>query len=405
VDGVSEPRSSRHLWDIDLIRLMTFTAVISVHSLAFTQQPANEVAAAFMMLLQFGREVFFAITGFVLVYSAIGKPVRALSFWRKRIPYVAVPYIVWSSIYFGQKVITSNSGVWDWGTFGHDLIYGGAEYHLYFLVVTLQLYVVFPFILRFVRATAAHAGAILIVVGLANLAWLGCLQYGHFHGWVFARAYELLPTYTVYVLAGAYGALHRERIQAFLVSHLRALLGVAAGATAVAFSIYGYQLGWMPARGANAVTQPAEFLCCVAAVIVMGAIAQRWVSRGKKGLAAVKIGSEISFGVYLSHPLVLQVLLDHGLGSGNQSIPSPLATVLGLFGAIVGASALCLAVRRTPLALLLIGRPRARTRAFRLRSTTAAPAIPGTPSRPGAGDEASLTQVSADGNRPLISQG
>jgi surface polysaccharide O-acyltransferase-like enzyme len=323
------------------------------------------------------------------VYSAIGKPVRVLSFWRKRIPYVAVPYAVWSLGYYWLKLATTQHASWSWGTFGHDLLYGGAEYHLYFLVVTLQLYVVFPFVLRFVRATSAHAGPILIGVGLVNLAWLGALQWGHFHGWVFARGYELLPTYSVYVLAGAYGALHREQIQAYLAAHRRRLLAITAGSLAVAFSLYGWQLGWMPARGANAVTQPAEFLCCVAAVIVMGLIAQRWVGRGKWGLGAVKIGSEISFGVYLAHPLVLTFLLDHGLGSGDQALPSPLATVVGLVGAIVGASLVALVARRTPLALPLIGRPW-------VRGASPSPAV---------APPASLTEVSVSGNRPLISQG
>lgn len=352
-----EARSSRRVWEIDLIRLLTFTAVISVHSLAYTQQPSNAVAAGFMMLLQFGREVFFAITGFVLVYSAIGKTVRPLSFWRRRVPFVAVPYLVWSAIYYGTSLHASHQS-WSWTTFGHDLLYGGAEYHLYFLVVTLQLYLVFPWLVRFVRATARRAGTVLVVVGGVNLAWLGVLEYAHLQGWIFSRAYELLPTYSIYVLAGGYAALHREKIQAYLAAHTRRLLVVAGAATAVALSVYAVQLGWMaPRGGANSVTQPAMLASCVAAVLVLSLLARRWVLAEMPWRRAVIIGSEISFGVYLAHPLVLTLLLNHGLGTGHQVMPSPLATVLALFGAIVGASALSLAARRTPLALLLIGRP------------------------------------------------
>ena len=60
----AEPRA--HLWHLDMIRVIAFMAVIAVHSIAFTEQPANEVAAGALMLLQFGREVFFALTAFVL---------------------------------------------------------------------------------------------------------------------------------------------------------------------------------------------------------------------------------------------------------------------------------------------------------------------------------------------------
>ncbi len=359
----SEPRSGGrpgHLWEIDIVRLLTFTAVISVHSLAFTQVPSNQVAAAFMMLLQFGREVFFSITGFVLVLSTLGKPVRPWAFWCRRIPYVAIPYVAWSLIYYGATFVNRRHAPWSWSTLGHDLLYGGAKYHLYFLLVTIQLYLVFPLLVRFVRRTSDHAIVVLLAVGAANLTWLGLLQYTHptaWH-WVWGRAYELLPTYSVYVLAGAYAALHRERLMALLAAHRRRALGIAGFGAATALAVYAFQLGWMAPRTANSVLQPAMFATCVAAVLVLCLAAQHWVIQGSPWREAVRIGSDISFGVYLAHPLVLSLLLDHGLGSSNQVIPSPFATVAGIAGAIAGASLLCLGARRTALALPLIGRPR-----------------------------------------------
>jgi peptidoglycan/LPS O-acetylase OafA/YrhL len=408
-----DARPSRHLWEIDLIRLLTFTAVISVHSLAFTQKPANEVAAGFMMLLQFGREVFFAITGFVLVYSSIGRLVKPLSFWRRRIPFVAVPYLVWTTIYYAVRIHTgAGNGIWSWSTFGNDVLYGAASYHLYFLVVTIQLYLVFPFLVRFVRATATYALPVLVVVGLANLTWFGFLQYGHAPagaGWFWRHGYELLPTYAVYVLGGAYGAMHLDRIQAALAAHRARVAAVAAVGVTVALSVYAVQLGWMRPRVANAVTQPAMFASCVAAVAVLGLVGQRWVAAGMPGRRAVTIGSEISFGVYLAHPLVLTVLTDHGLGNGHQVVPSPIATVLAIFGAIAGASILSLVARRTPLALFLIGRPW-------VRAVPPAPAGSGPASPPPEAvlappvpvpgpTQPILTEVSAGGNRRLMSQG
>src|SRR5579875_2998996 len=188
--------SSRpHVWEIDVIRLLTFTAVICVHSLAFTEPPSNQVAAGLMMLLQFGRELFFALSGFVLVYSSLGREVRPVASWRRRVPYVAAPYVVWSLIYYELTLHTSASA-WSWSTFGHDLLYGGAEYHLYFLVVTLQRYLVFPLLVRFVRRTSRWAVPVLVAVGAANLVWLGLLHGMHVSGWaswLWGRAYELLP--------------------------------------------------------------------------------------------------------------------------------------------------------------------------------------------------------------------
>ena len=211
---MANDRAGGHLWQVDIVRLLTFTAVIAVHAIAFTQLPSGEVAAGALMLLQFGREVFFSLSVFVLVYAALGRPSSVGSFWRRRFPLVAVPYVVWTAIYAVANDVATGTP-WSWGRFGTDLLWGGAEYHLYFLLVTLQLYLVFPALLWFVRRTAAWAGRVLLGVMVANLAWLAALQYVRAGpgplAWIYSHAYELLPTYSLYILAGAYAAVHYER--------------------------------------------------------------------------------------------------------------------------------------------------------------------------------------------------
>jgi peptidoglycan/LPS O-acetylase OafA/YrhL len=307
-----------------------------------------------MMLLQFGREVFFALSGFVLVYAARAKPVQTRRFWYRRIPLVALPYAAWTVLYW----LFTPGGRPGLGTLGRDLLDGNAEYHLYFLVVTLQLYVVFPWLLRFVRRTAHRAIPVLGVVGTLNLIWLAVLQYAPHSGFWWDRAYELLPTYSIYVLAGCYAALEFERLHAWAMRHTRRLLVVAGAAALLAEGIYLVQLGGLPPRQANAVLQPAMAASSVAAAIVVYLIGARWAAGRRPTERAVKVASEISFGVYLAHPLILQWLLDHGLGNGQQAVPAPIATALAFLGAAGGAAALCLLVRHTPLARIVIGRPR-----------------------------------------------
>lgn len=312
-----------------------------------------------MMLLQYGREVFFAVTGMVLVHSAAGRPARAWSLWRRRIPAVLVPYVTWSLVY-----AWSSGGRWSWPVFGTDLLTGGAKYHLYFLVVTLQLYLAFPLLLRFVRATARHAVAVLAAVGAADLVWLGLLQYTTAPpgaGWLWLHAYELLPTYLVYVLVGCYAALHRDAVDAAVRSHGRVLLAGAAAAVAMATGVFALELGWMAPRSANSVLQPAMVLVSAAAGVALYAGGLRFADRVHAGglrrsARTVTVASEISFGVYLSHPLVLDVLLAHGLGYGHQVVPATLATVLGVVGAMGGAAVLSLVAVRTPAAMPLTGR-------------------------------------------------
>jgi surface polysaccharide O-acyltransferase-like enzyme len=199
-----------------------------------------------------------------------------------------------------------------------------------------------------------------MVVAL-NLTWLAALQYAPRPGFWWAHAYELLPTYSMYVLAGCYAGMHFERLHDWAESHRSRLLVIAGAAAIFAECAYALQLGAMPPRTANAVLQPAMLASCVAALIVVYLIGARWAAGPRSLQPTVQVASEISFGVYLAHPLVLTVLLDHGLGNGQQIMPAIMATVVAFLGAGAGAAALCLVIRRTPLAHFLIGRTRLST--------------------------------------------
>ena len=360
--GATREAIKGHLWQIDVVRLLTFAAVISVHSLAFTELPSSRVAAGMMMLLQYGREVFFAITGFVLVFSAWDRPMQAATFWKKRIGVVVVPYVTWSAIYYAYGVFGHAHVHPSLGGFLIDLLDGGAMYHLYFLVVTIQLYVCFPLILRFVRATADRAAAVFAAVVVVNLAWLALLQYTRAPagtgGWFYAHAYELLPTYAMYVLGGAYAAVHLDKIEAVVARRSRWLLAIAAVAVAGSLAAYAGQLSSMAPRRANGVLQPAMALSCLAAVLVVYIVGRRWATGPRRGQHAIELLSDASFGIYLAHPLVLALLLDYaGFGNGNQAMPAVVATIVSYAITVSGATALTLVARKTPLSLALTGRP------------------------------------------------
>jgi peptidoglycan/LPS O-acetylase OafA/YrhL len=356
------PRRADHVWPVDVVRLSAFAAVIMVHSIAFTEQPDNSLAAGALMLLQFGREVFFALTAFVLVLSTQHKPTAVDRFWAKRILYVAVPYGAWSAIYYAYSVLGPQHLRPSLSGFGLDLLDGGAMYHLYFLLVTIQLYLVFPLLLAFVRRTAPRAGAVLAVVIVANLTWLAVLQWvpapcGGL-SWLWAHAYELLPTYAMYVVGGCYAAIHFARLQGFVERHQPLLLAIAGACVVAAITAYAVQLPDMAPRQAANVLQPATTFSCLAALIVTYIAGCRWTAAGRPHQQKVALLSDLSFGIFLSHPLVLQVFLDHGLGNNGQRLPALLATLLGWALAALGGAALSALARRTAVSLVFTGRPR-----------------------------------------------
>ena len=353
-----------HLDHVDLLRLLTFSAVIAVHSIDFTQTGASQVAAGTLMVLQFGRAVFFALTGFVLVYSTRGRTVAVRPFWRRRFPYVLVPYLAWTVVYYVFGELTSPAPQLSWGALGGHVLNGDAQYHLYFLLVTLQIYLVFPWLVQFVRATAARAWWVLAAVAAVDLAWLAELQYGSApSGWagqLWSRSYELLPTYAVYVLAGCYAAVHFDRLAAFVSRHGGALIAAGGAGLVAAEAVYAVQLGSDPPRVAGAVLQPVMMAASFGALLILVVVCQQWAARPRLGRRLIERASDVSFGVYLAHPLVLSVLLMNGLGLDGRRVPALVAALLAIAGTAMGACLISLVARRTPLSLALTGRARRR---------------------------------------------
>ncbi len=364
-----------HLDQVDLFRVLTFAAVVAVHSFAFTNPPNSQVANGFAVVLHFTREAFFFLTGFVLVHAQRDRRLQVRSFWARRLRLVGIPYLVWSLLYWAY-------GLWlaprPAGRATSDLLWGvvggHAEYHLYFLMVSIQVYLAFPLLLALVRAcrqAPLALGAALLAYEVAVMYWLhDVAPTTGVAGWVAGKAYVLLPTYLFWVVLGMLAAQHLDRAQTWVVARSRAVL--LAGGLAVAVSVGWYAL--QLSRGASsvdtaasAVLQPVMVLDSLGVIAVLLVVSLRWGAvrpEHPRGARVLAWCSSASFGVYLVHAFVLDRVLALGLhGPEPTLVPQPYASVLAWVFALGGSVVLVALFRRTPLSLPLTGRsrPAART--------------------------------------------
>ncbi|MGF7237793.1 MAG: acyltransferase, partial [Frankia sp.] len=316
------PRSltDGHLYQIDLFRMLTFVAVIFVHATGGTTSVSSLTANGTLNLLHFTREAFFFLTAFVLFHTYYRRPPMATTFWRRRFLLVGVPYVAWSVFYgFGQvRQVAHDDGLLDAaGRLGWLLITGDAYYHLYFLLVTLQVYLFFPLILKLVRRTEGHHGLLLAASVVLQAAILLEVQYGPPRPglWGVARthAHVLLLTYQLWVVIGALAAVHLRGFHARVGDRPGRALAVTAGGAAVATLSYAEAIraGQNPFT-ASGVFQPIMILWAPAMIVGLYAVGSMWARRRRPGGrvdAFVMLASEISFGVYLVHPAVLNWVL------------------------------------------------------------------------------------------------
>ncbi|GLZ51956.1 acyltransferase [Actinomycetospora sp. NBRC 106378] len=365
------------------MRVLTFAAVIAVHATAVGTAASSVGAGAVLMLLHATREAFFVLTAFVLVLRWAGQPLPYGSFVRRRFLLIGLPYLVWSLLYaglFGDDLRTTVLAV----------LTGTAEYHLYFLLVSLQFAVLFPLLRGLLARTRGHHG--LLLAGAAALQFVvDALLHADPGAQTWAGV--LAPTYVGWFVGGGLLALHRDRVRRALAGRgaLVALVVLTTGALAEAAYLLAVHDGTTPAAAAD-VFHPAVALWSAAAVVGMWTLGEVWSGRAGgvptgRGAAAVRYGSDRSFGVFLAHPMLMYLATVAGSAALLRDLPGPVVAVVLYAVGAVGSLVVVAIARRTPLCLALTGksRPPRRNPCSSTRRTPRppSPSVPASPARAG----------------------
>ncbi|HXR44833.1 MAG TPA: acyltransferase [Pseudolysinimonas sp.] len=350
------------LYEIDVVRILTFACVIAVHVTSHTASSDDYGLNGLLALVHFTRQVFFALTTFVLLYGQLARPVSMKAFWPKRFLLVGVPYVMWSTIYYVAANLyhphgTAASLI---GNYFYHLVTGTAWYHLYFLLVTMQVYLLVPVIIWFVKKTRGHHRAVLIASFVLQLAIMAFYKYGPDAA---IGPYEKLvfASYEFFIIAGAIAADHAAPFLAWVRAHRGAIGWIVLAGAVFMLSVYLGQHWFLGQSLYSAGTplQPATMIWAVCVGLGFLAVGTWWADRrnpdGRFAHAVDRI-SDRSFGIFLSHPLVLWVLLWIGFDWVPDNVPKPWLTLVAYVVVVIVAYAIADVARRTPLSLPLAGR-------------------------------------------------
>lgn len=368
-----------HLYSIDLMRILAVTGVIGVHAITLVDTSANVAAGTALMVLHTSRAVFLAMMALVLAYNyrdGLLVPGRRwaslLRFWRRRYLLVVVPYVAWSAIYVVADGVPLHPLSGALRTFAVDLLTGSARYHLYFLLITIQMYLVFPLVISFVRWTRR----VHWLVFLLALAYQLLFSQAHHAGWHLPGLLgfwlqnpdSFLLGYVLYVLAGALLADHLEQVLALVRRWWPVAALIAIAGTAMALGVYWYAintLGQAPTEAAE-VFQPALTIESLTATLGLFTLGIGWEAllRPRWLRALIGNGADASFGIFLAHPLVLQaiVVVLTSLGILQAVTNLRFSAALGVAVALVTPAVLAVtwvvvfALRKSPLSMVLTGR-------------------------------------------------
>lgn len=149
---LKEPSKKKELNDIIILRVLSCISVMLVHitsdaSLGLRKGSISSMIFSFINTAStYVVPSFIFISGYILYYGYKNRDLKLSKFYYKRFKSILIPYIVWSIIYymFFIKFFSYEVSI---KFLVKNLIYGTMVYHLYFVIVIMQFYLLFPLIL------------------------------------------------------------------------------------------------------------------------------------------------------------------------------------------------------------------------------------------------------------------
>jgi peptidoglycan/LPS O-acetylase OafA/YrhL len=351
----------RRLDHIDAMRPIKQAGVVSTHTIVnFVPAAASVSSGATLLLLHVSREGFFFVSACMLTYAYADLNLGGLRrfYWRRFLS-VGVPYLCWTVIYFFFLLPTAHYHSIASALRGLAVMAETGYYQLYFLIVIMQFYLVFPLAAMLLRTTGHHG----LVVAGATLAQVAISVLTH---------WRLLPplmmrysqqdglSYVLYLVGGCVVACHLEQVDAWVRRHARLVLTLTAAAAAAAEGVYFLaQYGVTTVLGSSSDPfQPSVIPFNIGAIACgyLAGVALVRPGRSRLVKAVVRSGSDNAYGIYLSHMLVITTLMWLGWGHLSSVIPWPLLCLLTVGIIIACCVPLTALLARTPLAVPLTGR-------------------------------------------------
>ena len=372
--GVRRP----HIYELDPLRAVTALVVVAVHVLAFTvglnkTTTGIQVQNAFIVSVHFTRALFMFVTAFAMTYVYSGKKVPPARFWKKRGIGVLVPYCIWSVIYVfvNQPPTTplhfaSSSLI--------AILTGTSSYQMYYILMTLQFYLLLPVFLYLLEKVKDHPWRALSISFVLQLVFFYVdfhfIQAGPFANTPVGKVVdgfqdEFVVIYQFYFLLGGLTALYFQPIKSFLLRYGKLVVCGMILTTVALWIDFFMQIHTLrePISLAVSVLQPVMVPYSGMVIIFALWLACKWAgtrdSKGKpRGYGLWDQLSKASFGVYLIHALLLTVVLQKITPAMPQGWPVAVRVLLTWIITAGSAATLSIVMVNTPLVSRLVGRAR-----------------------------------------------
>jgi surface polysaccharide O-acyltransferase-like enzyme len=316
-------RRENYFSEFNVLRAFAILAVISIHVSAYLSKmpEITHLTMAYMavdVFSQFAVPLFIFISGFVL-YNKYPESVEITPFYKKRFSSVVPQYLVFSSFYliisyFGSIALQKSID------FGYQNVIcqyltGGCFYHLWFFVVIIQLYLLYPAILPIFNHFTARGKSLELLI----LAYfITVLRNGSgIHELVLAGSATLFLGYVLYFILGMYVRSRYENLHLQPISGKKLyfalillFIGTLSGIYEVTRKAFEFSL--FPSASSldlslHWVYATITPLYYVAIIFLLLYLVRYIPVKSSLGFSVLNRIASYSFGIYLVHAFVLYI--------------------------------------------------------------------------------------------------
>jgi surface polysaccharide O-acyltransferase-like enzyme len=292
----------KKLEEFDITRGIAIFAVVVIHATAEATIAYPVGTLKYLLyniinsLVQFAVPLFLFVSSVVLSWKMTKEEVILTTFYRKRFKTAVLPYLIWSFLYIALKAIRYRGMTkLTWNFLGNELLNGTAFYHLYFLLIIMQLYLFLPFVCRLLKKLRLSGLVFWTVVlqvafYIINKKWLSS---------IYPHPANLLGGYLSVFIPGCWVGLNYEKVKEVLQKSKYRLLIIDAVFT-ILFVIINISLRRGVAIGLLTYYGTYHLFALITSLSV-------WIISFQGQVKRFSHLGIHSFAIYLVHPFFLEV--------------------------------------------------------------------------------------------------
>ena len=297
------------LFELDYMRFVACFAVMIVHITANGIDSTGYIHGSFpymIMLIinrcfKFTTPVFIFLSGVTSFYSYRKREFKYFPYIKKRLKHTLVAYFVWCVIYY-EVYIYLGYYTRDINFFMEHVRLGNMSYHLYFVVIITQMYIVGPVFYKLLKNSDKR---ITILIASAIITCL-CARYMNFQ-----YADRVLFKYMFFYMLGIYVTLEYEKY----VNWIKRNKAKIASGYVVSAAIYT-----MASYYGNGLYMYAWFVFSTFSIFFVYLIGLYLKKALGNIYSFIKLFGQSSYYIYLMHPLILTLMIMYTDNNGILSV-------------------------------------------------------------------------------------